>query len=271
MEFTPANAPAVALLFVGTTLLCLLALGTAGVLAWRGRRRPARRVVEGLAVVVLLYGGALLAHSFTSHDTILEPGELKYLCELDCHLAYSVEGARAAATGSGEANTGGRFVVITVRTWFDPKSISARRGDAPLTPNPRAIRLEDDQGAAYEISRRGEKALGAGLEAASLLRKPLRPGESYRTDLVFEVPRERTGLRLLISEDVPQAAFIVGHENSLFHKKIWFRVPLDAGSLRGREAGCYTARPWRSLPPPSNPAPIDSRKTTPTIGDWPRS
>ncbi len=56
------------------------------------------------------------------------------------------------------------------------------------------------------------------------LTEPLRPGESYTTDFVFDVPKDAQGLRLLITEDCPETHFVIGHENSLLHKKIYFGV-----------------------------------------------
>jgi len=56
------------------------------------------------------------------------------------------------------------------------------------------------------------------------LTEPLRPGESYTTDFVFEVPKGAQGLRLLITEDCPETHLVIGHENSLLHKKIYFGV-----------------------------------------------
>jgi len=248
MEFTPPNAPAVLLLFLFTTLLFFTGLVAAGVLAWRGKRRPARRIAEGLVVVALIYGGALLAHSFTSRDRILEPGQLKYFCEIDCHLAYSVAAVRTAKTlGSGEtaATARGHFVIVSVKTWFDPRTVSPRRGNGTLSPNPRIIRVEDGTGRAYSVSPEGEKALAPAFGPEALLHRPLRPGESYTTDLVFDLPEGKESPRLLISEDIPEAPFIVSHENSLFHKKIWFRIPTPPGSDPLRQSGAEGTGPLR--------------------------
>jgi len=55
----------------------------------------------------------------------------------------------------------------------------------------------------------------------------LRPGESYTTDFVFDVPKDARGLRLLITEDDPETRFVIGHENSLLHKKICFGLALN--------------------------------------------
>ena len=54
--------------------------------------------------------------------------------------------------------------------------------------------------------------------------EPLRPGESCSTDFVFEVPKDAQGLRLLITEDCSETHFVIGHENSLLHKEIYWGV-----------------------------------------------
>lgn len=243
MEFTPPNAPVVALLFLGTALLMFAGAAAAGWLSLRGRPGPAKRIVEGLAVVLVLYMGALLAHSFTSRDRFLEPGQLKYICELDCHLAYSVQGVRmekVLGSGAASATARGRFTIVSVKTWFDPHTISPRRGDAPLWPNPRTIRLEDAAGHSYPLSRAGQRILDADADPDQPLAHPLRPGESTTTELVFDLPDSSSGAaRLLITEGLPVAALIVSHENSLFHRKIWFRIPPIPGAgagLQGRRA-----------------------------------
>jgi hypothetical protein len=38
------------------------------------------------------------------------------------------------------------------------------------------------------------------------------------------VPKDARGLRLLISEDDAETRLVIGHENSLLHKKIYFGV-----------------------------------------------
>jgi hypothetical protein len=43
-------------------------------------------------------------------------------------------------------------------------------------------------------------------------------------DLVFDVPKHTSGLRLLITEDDPETRLIIGHENSLLHKKIYLSL-----------------------------------------------
>jgi len=232
MIFTPTNAPAVVLLFLGTVLLVGLGVTCGAWLAWRRRFTAARRIAEALTVVLVIYGGTLLAHSFTSSDRSLEPGQLKYFCEIDCHLAYSVESVREAASLPGPVPVAakGRFLIVTVKTWFDPNTISPHRGNGELYPNPRTIQLEDSAGVRHSPSLEAERAALPGSDPREPLARPLRPGESYTTDLVFDLPASAHATRLLISENLAVAPFIVSHENSLFHGKTWFRLPAPGNS-----------------------------------------
>ena len=56
------------------------------------------------------------------------------------------------------------------------------------------------------------------------LRRQLLPGESYTTDLVFDTPADATDLRLILRSADPETVFLIGHENSLLHRKTTFRL-----------------------------------------------
>ena len=79
-------------------------------------------------------------------------------------------------------------------------------------------------GTASVLSAPRQAALARTGGTSTPLREPLRPRESYTTDFVFDVPQDAQGLRLLIAEDCPETHFVIGHENSLLHKKIYFGV-----------------------------------------------
>ncbi len=91
MEFMPEHAPLVVLTFLGS----IFVLGAAVLAALFGAFRKHRRLeLGGLAVAALLVSGyalVLLGVSLTSHEKTLARGEWKYFCEIDCHVAYSVE------------------------------------------------------------------------------------------------------------------------------------------------------------------------------------
>jgi len=99
----------------------------------------------------------------------------------------------------------------------------------------RKVVLVDAAGRSFAPSPEGQMAAHARLNGNSTpLAQPLRPGESYTTDFVFDVPRNAQGLRLLLTEDDPETRFVIGHENSFLHKKIYFG--LDAVRALGSES-----------------------------------
>ena len=100
MEFVPPFAPMVVLAFLGTALL--LALG--GAVFLYALLFKKQRLVVPIAVALVgvagLYAAALLASSALSRERVLHPQEKKYFCEIDCHLAYSVERVEVAGFGA---------------------------------------------------------------------------------------------------------------------------------------------------------------------------
>ena len=118
----------------------------------------------------------------------------------------------------------GKFVILRLKTWFDEHTISAHRGNGPLAPNRRRVLLLDQTGESFAPSAEGQAALARLGQSSTPLTKALRPGESYTSDLVFDVPHDARGLRLLLTEDDPETRLVIGHENSFLHKKIYFDV-----------------------------------------------
>jgi hypothetical protein len=211
-----------------------LATVTSAVWQWLfGGWGLARKVLVAALVLVTGYFAVLLAFSFLSREIVLSPGQEKYFCEIDCHLAYSVTsvaGTESVAEPASEANTGRSFLVVSVKTRFDEKTISPYRGNTPLAPNPlRRVTLVDDQGREYAVSASGQQALEAARGAGTPLSESLRPGESYETKLVFEVPVAAKNLRVLVSSPTrPEwlAHFVIGEEASFLHKKVLLAMPL---------------------------------------------
>jgi hypothetical protein len=229
-EFMPNNAGMAALMFLGTGML-LGVLGLAFVwMVASGRRALAVKAVAAGALVAGIYAGALLTSSLISEEKTLAAGNLKYFCEIDCHTAYSVarvQTARTLGEGAAQAAAEGTFFVVTVRTWFDGETISSRRPeDMPLRPNWRVARVVDEAGRQYATSLTGQKALVAHNVP---LTHELRPGESYDSVLVFDLPDDARNPRLLLADWDPVTMLLIGHENSFLHKKIYFQ--LESGTV----------------------------------------
>lgn len=225
MVFTPQHAPLVVLsfLFSGVVLGCA---GLAFVAAFAaGRRNLAMRILGGAALFAGVYGGALITFSATSSEQLLSAGQTKYFCEIDCHVAYSVTGVTTAKTlgeGASAATANGLFYVVTLRSWFDEETTSARRPkDMPLWPNPRTIHAFDDSGRRYATSLAGQKAI---VGSTVPVTHQLQPGESYETTLVFDLPEGAQRPRLLMADWDPISTFLIGHENSFRHKKTYFAL-----------------------------------------------
>lgn len=208
------------------SVLCVL-----GLVALHGLvvRRYGRVKVSlaGMALVGGAYLCLLLGFSLASGGRVLARGEEKYFCEIDCHLAYSVAGVRRAKTlgaGGDRATARGEFHVVTLRTRFDETTISPVRDDRPLRPNPRRATVYDSEGRAFEVSEEGRRALASEGGGGTPLDTPLRPAESYTTELVFDLPGDARDPVLLLNESRPQTRLVVGHENSPLHEKTVFRL-----------------------------------------------
>ena len=203
-------APLSALAFLGSAAV-LLVLVALGIGFWLYRRtKPLKAVAVVGGVWIASYAAALLLFSVASLRVVVPRGQEKYFCELDCHLAYSVVGARFEPTQDGA----GRYIV-ELQTRFDPTTIGPMRGDAPLSPNPRSVQLIDDAGHEYHAS----------VVQGQPLATALRPGESYRTTLVFDVPGQpqRPLLWLHTPAEAPET-LMIGNELSPWHRKVYLQL-----------------------------------------------
>ncbi len=221
MAYVPPLAPLVVLAFLGTIAVVALSL-LAALLSLAARRwRLLRGALAVTAVALAGYALVLLAFSLASRETVLAPGEEKVFCEIDCHLAYAVTGARVEPSPV-PAREGDRLVV-TVRTRFDERSISSTRGDAPLAPNSRVAFLADDEGRrSAPLATTGPGPAGSPFAP---LTRPLRPGESYLTELTFALPARPQSCRLFLGSGDAETVVLIGHENSVLHRKAWFALP----------------------------------------------
>lgn len=248
MEFRQAVAAFGALSFLGTFVLLAgaavvvvgakvvsekrLAFATDWISRWLfGGRGLTRKVFVAAVILLAGYSAVLFGASVGSHEWVLAPGEQKYFCEIDCHLAYSVDGVqrtRTISAGANGATANGTFLVVSVRTWFDPRTISPHRGNGPLDPSPREITLVDEAGQEYPVSTLGQQALEQSGQAGTPLTQPLRPGDSYISRVVFDVPAGARDLRLLVASPTEPrwiGRVLIGDEGSFLHKKVLLRLP----------------------------------------------
>jgi hypothetical protein len=247
MEWRQATAVLESAAFLGFAAALLACLTVAALVALAGESRVhrgagavsmwlfggwglARKILAVALVLAVGYGASLCAVSLVSQNRTLRPGEEKYFCELDCHLAYSIQAVRTAKTlGSGpsQLSAEGEFYVVSIRTRFDEHTISPRRGDGLLTPGPRLLSLVDVRGNSYRVVDAAQAALAATNTASVPLDTPLRPGQSYVTQVVFDLPEGSPPPRLLIRSPVQPGwlgFFLIGDEESLFHRKVFLAL-----------------------------------------------
>jgi hypothetical protein len=190
--------------------LLLTAVGAAGaatvlgiVAALRGERRRVRHAALGVGVIAIGYMVLVVSVAAAAPDRTLAPGEEKYICELDCHLAYSVVGVR------WQQDT----VYVRLNIRFDRETISSRRPlDAPVYPGSRVVRLSDVSGRHFRPISLGD------------LRRSLLPGEAYQTEIAFEADPAAIGLVLFIADADPSKRVLIGSDNAFFRTPVGFRL-----------------------------------------------
>jgi hypothetical protein len=207
---TDGTTPLAVLALLGAGGVTLL-LGVALVVALVRGNLHLTRVVAGMLVAGWgVYAGLLGAASVTSRERVLGRGEEKHICEMDCHIAYSVLEVRTVDSA------GRRITVVTLRVRFDSTTISAHRGMAPLTPGPRLVEV---------IAQDGRRFAPRPDPAAPPLTRALVPGESYTTTLTFDLPADVRAPRLFITGAAGWPdRLVIGSEASLGHARVTFQL-----------------------------------------------
>jgi hypothetical protein len=236
-------APVGVLAFLGTGLLFLVAaLALVGSLVAR-KFRFAKFVLIAMLAIGGLYLGAMLGFSLAGR-------EKKHFCEIDCHLAYSITNVRQTKTlgiAPNQSTAQGVYTIVTIKTRFDETTIAPWRGNGLLYPNSRVLTLVDDRGNKHTPSGVAQPALDLTPTSGTPLTAPLRPGESYTTQVVFNLPADVKTATLLINEGEFVTHFIIGHENSFLHGKTRFQLDLSAAPI-ARSSPDTTL--WQATLPP---------------------
>ena len=197
-------ATAQALAFLGLVASLALLCAMAVLLLLMHRVRWARWSLALGALLTGAYAVALVVVGASSSTLVLEAGRSKVFCELDCHIVYDVLSTHVSEDAS---------VAVTVQEQFDASSISARRGNGPITPGTRMFALLDTQGRRY-------LPMSIAMIDSAPLFADMRPGEAHRATLEFTVPRDVHVLGLLVEDADLISTLLIGHERSPFHGKV---------------------------------------------------
>jgi hypothetical protein len=220
-------APVGVLIFLGTGFLLFVATLTLVYSVIAKKFGLTKLLIAAVAAIVGLYLGAMLLFSLSSSEKVLARGQEKHFCEIDCHLAYSVINVRETKTlgnAPHQLTAAGNFRVVTIQTRFDEATIGPTRGNGQLYPNSRVLVVVDQAGKEYSPSTSAQNTLEGSSQAGTPITTPLRPSESYKTTYVFDLPADIRNPTLLIHEGESVTAFVIGHENSLLHKKTRFQI-----------------------------------------------
>src|ERR1700686_4409725 len=105
MAETPRYAHLITLLFLGSAFLIFVCVIATAVAAISKAGRAAKFAAGGAVLTGLGYFALLFGVALASGDKTLPPGNWKYFCKADCHIAYSIESTQEASTLAGEAQT----------------------------------------------------------------------------------------------------------------------------------------------------------------------
>ena len=198
-------------------LLFLLLLVSLLVVAFarRLKRRPARSVVLAIVITVAAYGIILLAVSLSSRTQPIAMGTDKCFDDW-CATVVSAQ-ALPATNGGGET----RLLAVTLR-------ISNQAQRAAFRPSQPRVFLELPSGDTLVPSVAAQHDFESHAGPQEALAKRLSAGESFQTVLVFSVPAATREAFVVVLEGPESVTrFLVGDENSPFHKKIVFAVTAD--------------------------------------------
>ncbi len=212
-----------ALCLLGTAGLVLLLAVAAGVLLFKKRQRWARYSLAAIVMVLTGYAALLAMFSYASYDRTVARGDEKYFCAMDCHIAYSVQNV-ARAPVLGDLKASGEFVLVTMRSRFDERTMAPWRGNGAFSPDPPTLVLVDTASRQYPVSSDGQRFWDMAHPEAHTMEGPLRPGESYETTWVFDVPAGTQSLRLFAGWHGFPSYMLIGDEDSPRHGKTYFAL-----------------------------------------------
>ena len=186
-----------------------------------GKAWLAKFTVGGVAVWFVFYVLMLFGFSFASSEQTLAMNEPKAFCGfyLDCHMHAQVT---KVETGDRifRRKAEGQFYVVTVEVFSD-----ARNPNIWFRLVKPKAEMVDSLGRTYERNEDAESDLSTGPR---YLGADVKGEETFKKELVFDIPKSATGLRLLITDgyriDRLIESVLIGDEDSVMHKHTYFAI-----------------------------------------------
>jgi len=192
------------MLFIGLFLVSLIAWISILILAIRGRRGLAMRMLTALGTGWAIYLSIVVVEAATMAarpQPTISMGQDRCFDEM-CFSVVNVQVVSQLGSASQPMKAEGRFYVITVRV------SSHSRGRTQSEGGLRALLW--DSGKYYEVSSRGQRAWEAANSEAARLTARLRPGESIQSVQVFDLPKEAPTPGLTLSHGFTPGYFVIG-------------------------------------------------------------
>lgn len=178
----------------------------------------AKFTVGGVVVWFALYTVLLLGTSLLSEETTLSQNEPKEFCGfyLDCHMHTAVSSVQRTKTIGGRIAKG-EFNIVTVNVFSDAVRVN-------LGLHAVDAHVVDAAGTEYTRDEQAE----SNLPPQPAFETKIGPEESFEKQIVFDLPVDAKRPRLDISEgiwvDRVIETFVIGDEDSIFHKRNYFRL-----------------------------------------------
>jgi hypothetical protein len=185
---------------------------------YTGKAWLAKFVFGGVAIWFVFYFALLFGVSLFSKEKALAVNEPKEYCGfyLDCHMHTSVKGVRTAKTIGGKT-ANGEFHIVKIEVFSD--AVKATLG--LITVDAHVVDASN-----REYSRDTEAE--AQLPPQPDFEKQIGPEESFEKEIVFDLPADvkepRLDLREGIGIDSIIESFLIGDEDSIFHKRNYFKL-----------------------------------------------
>lgn len=196
-----------------------------------GKKRLRNVLLIVIPLWILIYGVLLIGASFQSRKTYLPNKMAKQFCGfyLGCHLKASVTGIRKTER-IGNLKAQGIFYIVKVKIANDSGSKTL------AMTNPEALVI-DESGRFYSRKEEAEKQLSQAAFIA--FSQPVAPNGSFEKEIVFDVTDTARNLNLSLSDthgiNRLIETFLIGDEESLFHKPTLFIIEIDTTSMKDEE------------------------------------
>ncbi len=207
------------LVFIVCFLLAIIASMRVIWLVHGGRYAAARRNFTYVSAFIVSYLAIVVAVALLAPRQVYQIGETR--CFDD--WCISVVSAKAADAIGNTQPLRGRFLLVTLR-------VSSRARRMRQSEPSTIVYLLDAEGKEYDVAAGPQQAFEARNGAQPPIGAVLDPGDSITTVRVFDIPANLTEIGLATRQigAYDPAIFVIGDDESLFHRPAIFRIPMTS-------------------------------------------